>query len=94
MHYAAANGQFDALKVRESFIDNLLVRVHFIIVTIRWTGLAPLDGDARLLSDAAHLTLCGPRPLLRARPLQLRARNLVVRTHFIIVMTRWTGLAG
>jgi len=23
------------------FIDNLLVRIHFIIVMIRWTGLAP-----------------------------------------------------
>ena len=26
---------------REVFIDNLLVRTHFIIVLIRWTGLAP-----------------------------------------------------
>ena len=25
----------------EFFIDNLLVRIHFIIVMIRWTGLAP-----------------------------------------------------
>ena len=25
---------------REFFIDNLLVRIHFIIVIIRWTGLA------------------------------------------------------
>ena len=25
---------------RESCIDNLLVRIHFIIVMIRWTGLA------------------------------------------------------
>jgi len=24
----------------EFFIDNLLVRIHFIIVMIRWTGLA------------------------------------------------------
>ena len=36
---------------REFFIDNLLVRVHFIIVMIRWTGLAsrefefPLSGS-------------------------------------------------
>ena len=30
----------DALTVakREFFIDNLLVRIHFIIVMIRWTG--------------------------------------------------------
>jgi len=26
---------------REFFIDNLLVRIHFIIVMIKWTGLAP-----------------------------------------------------
>jgi len=26
---------------RKFFIDNLLVRIHFIIVMIRWTGLAP-----------------------------------------------------
>ena len=26
---------------RELFIDNLLVRIHFINVMIRWTGLAP-----------------------------------------------------
>ena len=28
---------------REFFIHNLLVRIHFIIVMIRWTGLAPWD---------------------------------------------------
>ena len=28
---------------REFFIDNLLVRVHLIIVMIRWTGLAPWE---------------------------------------------------
>ena len=26
-------------------MDNLLVRVHFIIVTIRWTGLAPYEPE-------------------------------------------------
>ena len=30
-------------RERESFIDNLLVRIHFIIVMIRWTGLAPWE---------------------------------------------------
>jgi len=30
-------------KVRVFFIDNLLVRIHFIIVMIRWTGLAPWE---------------------------------------------------
>ena len=28
---------------REFFIENLLVRIHFIIVMIRWTGLAPWE---------------------------------------------------
>jgi len=27
----------------EFFIDNLLVRIQFIIVMIRWTGLAPWE---------------------------------------------------
>jgi len=30
-------------KEREFFIDNLLVRIHFIIVMIKWTGLAPWE---------------------------------------------------
>ena len=30
-----------ARREREFFIDNLLVRIHFIIVMIRWTGPAP-----------------------------------------------------
>jgi len=28
---------------REFFIDNLLVRIHYIIVMIRWAGLAPCE---------------------------------------------------
>jgi len=28
---------------REFFIDNLLVRIHFIIVMFSWTGLAPWE---------------------------------------------------
>ena len=28
---------------REFFLDNLLVRINFIIVMIRWTGLAPWE---------------------------------------------------
>ena len=30
-------------RERDFFIDNLLVRIHFIIVMIRWTGLAPWE---------------------------------------------------
>ena len=32
-------------RKREFFIVNLLVRIHFIIVMIRWTGLVPLVSD-------------------------------------------------
>ena len=28
---------------REFFSDDLLVRIHFIIVKVRWTGLAPWE---------------------------------------------------
>ena len=31
---------------REFLIDNLLVRIHFIIVMIRWTGLAPWEVES------------------------------------------------
>ena len=31
------------LVEREFFIDNLLVRLHFIVVMIRWTGHAPWE---------------------------------------------------
>ena len=32
-------------KEREFSIDNLLVRIHFIMVMIMWTGLAPWEFD-------------------------------------------------
>ena len=31
---------------REFLIDNLLVRIHFIIVMTRWTGLAPWEFES------------------------------------------------
>jgi len=31
------------MKDADLLIDNLLVRIHFIIVMIRWTGLAPWE---------------------------------------------------
>jgi len=36
-------GEEEHVPEREFFIDNLLVRIHFIIVMIRWTGLAPWE---------------------------------------------------
>ena len=47
---------------REFFIDNLLVRIHFIIVMIRWTGLAPWDFEfpfpGSLISTFLESNLC------------------------------------
>ena len=55
---------------REFFIDNLLVRIHYIIVMIRWTGLAPWEFEfSFLLSDT------------RVYEPQIRAR-LGATTHF------------
>ena len=34
---------YDLRADKGFFIDNLLVRIHFIIVMIRWTGLAPWE---------------------------------------------------
>jgi len=33
-------------RERDLFIDNPLVRIHFIIVMIRWTGLAPWEFES------------------------------------------------
>jgi len=51
-----SRGQLDDSKVRERefFIDNLLVRIHFIIVMIRWTGLAPWEFEFPLARCHPH----------------------------------------
>ena len=36
------------VRESESFIDNLLVRIHLSIMMIRWTGLAPWEGGASI----------------------------------------------
>ena len=86
----------------EFFIDNLLVRIHFIIVMIRWTGLAAWEIELRFPSRWARSRHCArrastaPSPTTPSAP-RLRERhffidNLLVRIHFI-VMIWWTGLA-
>ena len=44
---------------REFFIDNLLVRIHFFIVMIRWTGLAPWEFEF-LFSGSLTSTFLAP----------------------------------
>ena len=43
---------------REFFIDNLLVRIHFIIVMIRWTGLAPWEFEFSFSGSLTSTFLC------------------------------------
>jgi len=80
-HSTPRRGQF--------FIDNLLVRTHYIIVMIKWTGLAPGGGPRE--HSTPHRGRGGTRSL--RRPYRLRIDNLLVRIHYIIMMIKWTGLA-
>ena len=48
---------------REFFIDNLLVRIHFIIVMIRWTGLAPWEIEKLLQGYLSYKKMHPPRTL-------------------------------
>jgi len=41
-----------------SFIDNLLVRIHFIIVMSRWTGLAPWEFEFPSPGSLTSTFLC------------------------------------
>ena len=51
-------------REREFFIDNLLVRIIFIIVMIRWTGLAPWEFEPPFPGSLAStfLVQCGRPP--------------------------------
>jgi len=53
---------------RELFIDNLLVRIHFIIVMIRWTGLAPWEFEFPFPGSlTSSLLVLGPMPFSCSR---------------------------
>ena len=41
--HACSHASSQRDRDREFFIDNLLVQIHFIIVVVRWTGLAPWE---------------------------------------------------
>jgi len=47
----------------EFFIDNLLVRIHFIIVMIRWTGLAPWEFEFPVPGSLTSTFLTPTHPL-------------------------------
>ena len=50
----------------EFFIDNLLVRIHLIIVMMRWTGLAPWEFEFPFPGSLTPLCLCLALSLSRA----------------------------
>ena len=52
--FALYTGVFGGRVERDFFSDNLLVRINFIIVMIRWTGLAPWEFEF-LFQVALHL---------------------------------------
>ena len=66
-------------KERELFIDNLMVRIHFIIVMM-WTGLAPWEFElpfpGSLTSTLPHLRRRGSRGSERVRNPPRPAPNL------------------
>ena len=55
LHFQQPNHQ----KEREFFIDNLLVWIYFVIVMIRWTGLAPLEFEFPFLGSLVSAFLVG-----------------------------------
>ena len=82
------------VREREFFIDDLLVRIHFIIVMIRWTGLAPWE-EPRPVSPSppAHLrpgkrwvsnTQFSVKEQLLHRNLQRFRGGLVFKAHILL----------
>ena len=45
------------MKVESSGFDNLLVRIYFIILMIRWTDLAPRQFEFPLIGSLAEMLL-------------------------------------
>ena len=57
---------------RQFFTDDLLVRIHFIIVMIRWTGLAPWEFEFPFPSSLIFtFPTCSP-------PAKIRMVNFLV----------------
>ena len=59
--------RLDERVQREIFIENLLVRIHFIIVKIGWTGLAPWEFEFPFPGSLTCTFLSGPAGTDRRR---------------------------
>ena len=62
------------VEERYFFVDNLLVRIHFIIVMTRWTGLAPWEFEFPFPGSLTSTFLERRRPWFKA---QVRVDNLI-----------------
>ena len=71
-------GLLVSTREREFFIDNLLVRIHYIIVMFRWTGLAPWELEFPFSGSRTSTFLEGDHTCLLA-PLGLCAKIALVR---------------
>jgi len=68
------------LQEREFVIDNLLVRIHCIIVMIRWTGLAPWEFECPF--PGSQLPRTPPRRATRTAPAACaRSSDICRHTH-------------
>ena len=65
-----------ACPEREFVVDNLLVRIHFIIVMNRWTGLAPWELELPFPGSLTSTFLRLPR---------LRASRVQVTSHYPVL---------
>ena len=62
------------------FIDNLLVRIHFIVVMIRWTGLAPWEFEFPFPGSLTPSGMLHPNLLYSKVPTGLTERTHTSRT--------------
>ena len=66
-----------SIAERDFFIDNLLVRIHFIIEMIRWTGLAPWEFEFPFPGSLTSTFLKPPPQSIGIAPLSTNLVNLV-----------------
>ena len=84
-------------REKEFFIDNLLVRIHFIIEMIWWTGLAPwrlefrFPGSLMYLPSTGGIYCKGRAAAWRSAPLSLSVSLSLSRSLSLSYPTCQTG---
>ena len=75
-----------ACRERDFFVDNLLIRIHFIIIMIRWTGLAPWEFEFPFTGSLTSTFLSHKN----APPLYAYAQDLMVLGGWALFYERGT----